>query len=117
MTIDLPLAVATDHPAFAGHFPSTPVVPGVVLLDHSLRSIATHLGCTSDPRWRIANVKFLSPVRPGEPLALEVATPGDAAVHDAARVALTIRAGVAPEVRIAMTGQLARDCGDTKANA
>lgn len=50
--------VPPDHPAFAGHFPGRPIVPGVVLLDHLLASI----GQPCD----IANTKFLSPVGPGE---------------------------------------------------
>jgi len=52
--------VPADHPAFAGHFPGRPIVPGVVLLDRLLSCVAT----PSD----IASAKFLSPVGPGETL-------------------------------------------------
>ena len=52
--------VPIDHPAFAGHFPGRPIVPGVVLLDRLLSAVA--VPCD------IASAKFLSPVGPGETL-------------------------------------------------
>lgn len=64
------LAVAADHPAFDGHFPGAPVLPGVVILDEALRAIELTQG--GEPRcWRIASVKFLKTVGPGEPLVIE----------------------------------------------
>lgn len=64
------LTVAADHPAFAGHFPGTPVLPGVVLLDEVIRAL--ELAAGGAPRcWRIGTVKFLRAVAPGEPLTLE----------------------------------------------
>jgi 3-hydroxymyristoyl/3-hydroxydecanoyl-(acyl carrier protein) dehydratase len=66
----LALAIAADHPSFQGHFPGTPVVPGVVLLDEVIRALEVAAG--GEPRtWQIAAVKFLRAIRPGEPLALE----------------------------------------------
>ncbi|MGH8291195.1 MAG: hypothetical protein ACREV7_19695 [Steroidobacteraceae bacterium] len=66
----LALSVAATHPAFDGHFPGTPVLPGVVMLDEVIRAIECAEG--GEPRcWRIAAVKFLKAVGPGEPLALE----------------------------------------------
>lgn len=50
--------VPSDHPAFAGHFPGRPIVPGVLLLDRLLAAV----GRPCD----IAQAKFLSPVGPGE---------------------------------------------------
>lgn len=64
------LAIAADHPAYAGHFPGMPILPGVVLLDEALHAIGAARGMPAG-RWRISTVKFLSPVRPGESLALE----------------------------------------------
>ena len=64
------LAIAADHPAFDGHFPGAPVLPGVVLLDEAIRAI--ELGDGGAPRcWRVASVKFLRAVVPGEALVLE----------------------------------------------
>ena len=59
--------VPVDHPAFAGHFPGRPIVPGVVLLDQALLFAAQYAarslaGCT------INAGKFLSPIGPGETL-------------------------------------------------
>ena len=60
------LAIAADHPAFAGHFPGQPIVPGVVLLDLALHAIGGALA-TDLSSCRISAVKFLSPLGPGEP--------------------------------------------------
>ena len=59
--------VPADHPAFAGHFPGQPIVPGVVLLDQAIRFAETLLGQPGLP-WQIGNSKFFSPVGPGETL-------------------------------------------------
>ena len=68
------LRIASDHAALAGHFPGFPVVPGVVLLDETLRAIehAAPAGALSPGSlWHIGTVKFHRPVRPGESLQLE----------------------------------------------
>jgi len=64
------LTISADHPAFAGHFPAAPIVPGVVLLDATLREIELSSNRPSS-RWQIATAKFQSTVGPGEPLTLE----------------------------------------------
>lgn len=66
--IALPIAAA--HPAFAGHFPGAPVLPGVVLLDEAIHALELESG--GEPRcWRVASVKFLRAVGPGETLTLQ----------------------------------------------
>ena len=65
----LPLEIARDHPAFAGHFPGQPIVPGVVILAEALAAIERATGRSAE-RWEISQAKFLKPVGPGEALAL-----------------------------------------------
>jgi len=61
------LRIPAQHPAFDGHFPGAPLLPGVVLLDEMLRLIeaSPDSACAG---WSIATAKFLHPVRPGETL-------------------------------------------------
>jgi len=61
--------VPPEHPAFAGHFPGTPILPGVVLLDVALHSIAESRGIALD-LCEISSVKFLSPAHPGDELEI-----------------------------------------------
>ena len=63
--------VPADHPAFAGHFPGRPIVPGVVLLDHVIR-LAEDRQTTPARAWHVSQTKFLSPVEPGETLRFEL---------------------------------------------
>jgi len=65
----LSLLIATDHPAYAGHFPGQPILPGVVLLDAALHALAGVLGNPA-ASGQIKSAKFLSPVLPGEALML-----------------------------------------------
>jgi 3-hydroxyacyl-[acyl-carrier-protein] dehydratase len=62
--------VPLDHPAFAGHFPASPILPGVVLLDLALQIIADSSGIALE-RCQISSVKFLSPARPGDELLIQ----------------------------------------------
>jgi 3-hydroxymyristoyl/3-hydroxydecanoyl-(acyl carrier protein) dehydratase len=68
----MPLPIAADHPAYAGHFPGQPILPGVVLLDEALHALAAQLG-RQDAGWQLKSVKFHSPVQPGESLTLQYA--------------------------------------------
>jgi len=61
--------VPLDHPAFAGHFPGTPIFPGVLLLDHALQLLASATGRSLDV-CTIASLKFLSPASPGDEVLL-----------------------------------------------
>jgi 3-hydroxymyristoyl/3-hydroxydecanoyl-(acyl carrier protein) dehydratase len=75
------LDVAADHPAFAGHFPGRPLLPGVALLAAVLEAAA------AEPRFaaavgeapRLSWVKFLAPVGPRTSLAISLRL-GEAAI-------------------------------------
>jgi 3-hydroxymyristoyl/3-hydroxydecanoyl-(acyl carrier protein) dehydratase len=69
------LEIPADHAAFAGHFPGNPIVPGVVLLDETLYSVASARGLAPEKCILVA-AKFLSAARPGERLQLAL-EPGD----------------------------------------
>lgn len=68
----VPLSIAPDHPAFAGHFPGQPLLPGVSLLTEVLEAVlddpalAARVGAAP----RIGAAKFLAPVRPGAQLVI-----------------------------------------------
>jgi 3-hydroxymyristoyl/3-hydroxydecanoyl-(acyl carrier protein) dehydratase len=88
------LSFAADHPVFAGHFPGRPIIPGALLLDEVLRAAGPAPGAG----WKLAAVKFTSPVGPGEAVAIEI----DAAAADGAQ-----RFRVLVDGRVAASGSLA----------
>ena len=57
------LALPQDHPAFAGHFPGHPILPGVVQLDWALQLGASCFGYTFRPATRV-RVKFMQVIVP-----------------------------------------------------
>ena len=67
-------AVPPDHPAFAGHFPGRPIVPGVVLLDQALLFTAQMRGEAGRDGWQIAQAKFFVPVGPSQLLRFALQT-------------------------------------------
>ncbi|HUA89820.1 MAG TPA: hypothetical protein VL994_10310 [Steroidobacteraceae bacterium] len=74
------LTIRADHPALAGHFPGMPILPGVLLLDETLRALESQ--ASPQPRhWRIGRAKFLKPVGPGETLLLELEQQANGSVH------------------------------------
>jgi 3-hydroxymyristoyl/3-hydroxydecanoyl-(acyl carrier protein) dehydratase len=78
-----PIHIDAAHPAFAGHFPGRPIVPGVLLLDRAQQIIESARGRALQG---LAASKFLSVVVPGEALTLDY-EPGDGGVR------FTIRCG------------------------
>jgi len=74
------LTIPADHPAFAGHFPGNPIVPGVVLLDEAVFAIGAAMGA-SDAPFTLTQVKFRQILRPGEPVTLRFEAAGDRRVR------------------------------------
>ena len=57
------IAIPSRHPAFEGHFPGRPIVPGAMLLDLILAAY-------SRPVSAVSRAKFHQPVMPGDVLTL-----------------------------------------------
>lgn len=87
--------VPVDHPAFAGHFPGTPIFPGVMLLDTALHAIAAATEIALD-LCEINSVKFLSPASPGDELV----------IHHAVLVNGTIRFDIMVGMRKIASGSI-----------
>lgn len=54
-----------DHPAFPGHFPGNPLLPGVLILDLVVDTYES-------PVSGISIAKFLKPVSPGDVLHISI---------------------------------------------
>lgn len=79
MAAEAEFTVAADHPALAGHFPGNPVVPGVLVLEQVQQALEGNIG-----RVRLTGlpqVKFLSPLRPGEPCVVSFTEVAAAHAH------------------------------------
>jgi len=70
--VQISLDVPMDHPAFAGHFPGQPLMPGALLLSEVLEAMSgvPALVARLGDRPTLAVAKFLSPVRPGDSLMI-----------------------------------------------
>ena len=84
MHLETSFSVPPDHPAFAGHFPGNPIVPGVLLLDAAVHAVqqalAPETAGAAAQACRISAAKFLSPVGPGETLTMSC-SPGAGGIH------------------------------------
>jgi acyl-coenzyme A synthetase/AMP-(fatty) acid ligase len=70
--------IAEDHPAFAGHFPGHPLLPGALLLDEAVRAVEAAAGAPLSAL-RIDSAKFVGPARPGETLSIRCETGAEGA--------------------------------------
>lgn len=95
--------LARDHPAFPGHFPGQPVLPGVVLLGEVLELLLREAPACVGAQPRVSAVKFLAPVRPGAGLEVRWSAPGEQRLRfEVWRHA----GGDPPEGQLAASGQL-----------
>lgn len=69
--VTIGLTVPPDHPAFAGHFPDRPILPGVVQIDWALRLADQYLS-TGCPAACDYQVKFRRLITAGEALSLDL---------------------------------------------
>ena len=98
--------VPLNHPACDGHFPGHPVLPGAVLLQHSLdvcRSQWPH-ACG---RWQAPSVKFLQTCHPGD--VLDFVVEPKPALANAAQQAWAVRVLRGQDVVMSATLQTAGD--------
>jgi 3-hydroxyacyl-[acyl-carrier-protein] dehydratase len=69
------IEIARDHPAFPGHFPGDPVVPGVLLLDKVIEAAEAWRG-RSLRVVGLQRTKFVARLLPGEAATIELSLDG-----------------------------------------
>ena len=70
------IRVPNNHPALAGHFPSNPVVPGVLVLERLLAAAEERIGHALRVRG-LAHAKFPAPLLPEEAALARFRIEGD----------------------------------------
>ncbi len=70
--------IPADHPAFAGHFPGRPLLPGVSMLAMVLEAVLARpaLAARLGARPTLSVAKFFAPVAPGSTLAVSLSLHG-----------------------------------------
>lgn len=74
MATESDFVIPADHAALPGHFPGSPLVPGVLLLAHVAAALERSRGPVRVTAIRQA--KFLAPLRPGERCTIDFADAG-----------------------------------------
>lgn len=82
------ITIPLNHPAYSGHFPGCPLVPGSMLLD-------LILAAWDRPVPRVPSVKFHRRVMPADELMLQfTATEGSAVRFSCTRLGETVCSGI-----------------------
>jgi len=68
--------ISVNHPSLPGHFPGTPIVPGMVILDEILAALTEWRGGSHVTAIRA--VKFLAPLKPQQPFTICLSAGQDA---------------------------------------
>jgi 3-hydroxyacyl-[acyl-carrier-protein] dehydratase len=69
VSVAVRFTIPADHPAFAGHFPGAPLLPGALLLDEILLRLPLAPAASGRPLL-LSGVKFRRPVLPDTGLSL-----------------------------------------------
>lgn len=80
MTFERYSVIPATHPSLPGHFPDSPIVPGVVILDEVFAAVGEWLGNVEVIK--ISTVKFLSPLKPEQSFRIELCQSTDQPVVD-----------------------------------
>jgi 3-hydroxyacyl-[acyl-carrier-protein] dehydratase len=112
--------IAPHHPAFAGHFPSKPILPGVFLIEAMAQTAGVMLGSATpgegDQVALLAAVnrfKFLKPVTPGQELRIETRKLTDAGAMAYIEGTVTVDGEIVARGELVVVGQVANlraDC-------
>ena len=76
MNFEVRHTIDAGHPSLPGHFPGTPIVPGVVILDEILAALTEWRGGSHVTAIRA--VKFLAPLKPQQPFTIRLSAGQDA---------------------------------------
>ena len=79
MKFETTCVVSGDHPSLAGHFPGTPIVPGVVILERVLEALHAENG--DSKVIAIPAVKFLTPLLPDQVFSIHLRGVADQTVR------------------------------------
>jgi len=70
VTFEVQRAISSDHPSLPGHFPGTPIVPAVIILDEISAALVEWQGeCEITA---INTMKFLAPLKPDQDFVISL---------------------------------------------
>jgi 3-hydroxyacyl-[acyl-carrier-protein] dehydratase len=79
MDFEVRRAISADHPCLPGHFPGSPIVPGMVILDEVAAALSEWRG--GSKLTGVPAVKFLAPLLPEQPFTISLQERDGGEVH------------------------------------